>query len=172
MITRPASDEFAPFYAPYVGALQEEDALSALESGLHQMTSLLASVPADREEYRYAPGKWSIREAVGHIVDAERVFSTRALTFARGDEGPLPSFDEGVWAHNSNAGSRPLAELAEEFSLVRRATIALARGFTEEAVLRRGVASGHPVTVRAILWITAGHEAHHRKVIAERYLGG
>ena len=172
MIPRPASDEFAPFYAPYVGALQEEDALAALESGLHEMTSLLASVPADREEYRYAPGKWSIREAVGHIVDAERVFSTRALTFARGDAGPLPSFDEGVWAHHSNAGSRPLAELAEEFSLVRRATIALARGFTEEAVLRRGVASGHPVTVRAILWITAGHEAHHRRVIAERYLGG
>lgn len=172
MIARPESDEFAPFYGPYIGALQEEDALAALESGLHAMASLLAAVPADREEHRYAPGKWSIRELVGHIVDAERVFATRALTFARGDGGPLPSFDENAWALHSNAGSRPLADLAQEFSLVRRGTLALARSFTDEALLGRGVASGKEVTVRALLWITAGHEAHHRRVLAERYLGG
>lgn len=172
MITRPGSDEFAPFYAPYIGALDQDDALAALESGLQEMTSLLASVPRDREEFRYAPGKWSIREAVGHILDGERVFATRALTFARGDAGPLPSFDEGVWASHSNAGSRDLAELATEFSLLRRANISMARSLPEEALVRRGVASGQSVTVRAILWIIAGHEAHHRRVILERYMAG
>lgn len=171
MIARPASDEFAPFYAPYVAALPGDDALAALEEGLHRMNTLLASVPTDREDYRYAPEKWSVRELVGHIVDAERVFATRALTFARGDAGPLPSFDENAWALHSNAGSRPLADLAEEFSLLRGATIAMARGFTDEALVRRGVASGKEVSVRALLWITAGHEAHHRRVLAERYLG-
>lgn len=171
MITRPAPDEFAPFYAPYIGALQEDDALEALEHGLQAMTSLLASVPPEREDFRYAPGKWSIREVVGHILDGERVFATRALTFARGDEGPLPAFDENVWARHSNAGSRPVADLAEEFALLRRANIAMIRSLPEDAPLRRGTASGHPVSVRAVLWIMAGHEAHHRRILEERYLG-
>lgn len=171
MITRPAPDEFAPFYAPYIGALEDEDVLDAMQRGLEAMTSLLESVPRDREEFRYAPGKWSVREAVGHILDGERVFATRALTFARGDEGPLPSFDENVWARHSNAGGRPLGDLAGEFSLLRRANIVMARSLPDEALMRRGTASGQSVTVRAVLWILAGHEAHHRRVIAERYLG-
>jgi uncharacterized damage-inducible protein DinB len=171
MIARPAPDEYAPFYGTYINALDGEDAVATLVEGMEGMTAVLATVPADREEYRYAPGKWSVREVVGHILDAERVFAVRALTFARGDAGPLPGFDEDGWAAHSNAGSRPLADLAKEFALVRGSNVSMARGFTDEALLRTGVASGKTVTVRALLWIMAAHEAHHRRLLAERYLG-
>jgi len=170
MITRPSPDEYAPFYGTYLDALKGEDALAALAEGLEAMTTLLAAVPADREEYRYAPGKWSVREVVGHILDAERVFALRALTFARGDPGPLPAFDEDGWAVHSNAGSRPLKELAGELALVRSSNLLMARGFTGDALLHSGVASGKRVTVRALLWILAAHEAHHRRILVTRYL--
>ena len=122
------------------------------------------------EGYRYAPGKWSIREVVGHVIDAERMFSVRAMAFARGDASHYPSFDENDYAAESGADQRTLADLAEELSAVRTATLLLLRSFPEDAWNRRGVASGYEFTVRSLAWIIAGHSRHHRQVLMERYL--
>lgn len=170
MVQRPDSAEFAPFYAGYVAALPDGDILRTLEVEMHHTLALLASISGERETHRYAPGKWSVRELVGHIVDAERVFGVRALTFARGDAGPLPSFDENGWAEVSNAHDRPLAGLAAEFEALRRSHLLMARGFEGDAFLREGIASGKTVTVRALLWIMGGHERHHRQILESRYL--
>lgn len=170
MIPRPAPGEFAPFYAPYIEALQGDDALELLTQGRRQMLDLVAGVPPERETFRYTPEKWSVREVLGHIVDAERVFAIRALTFSRDDAGPLPGFDEDHWAAASNAGSRPLSDLAAEFDALRLSNLAMVRGLPGEALLRTGVASGQRVSVRALLWIMAGHADHHRRILRERYL--
>ena len=166
---RPGTDEYAEFYAPYIAAVKEP-LLDTLEAEAGEWGALLASVPPDREGYRYAPGKWSVREVVGHVTDAERMFATRAMAFARGDRSHYPSFDENAYAANSGADGRTLADLAEDFTAVRRATVLLLRSFDEEAWSRRGVASGYEFTVRSLAWIIAGHSRHHRRVLAERYL--
>ncbi len=171
MHQRPDPSEYAPFYAGYVAALPEDDIVRTLEVEMHRTLALLASIPPERETHRYAPGKWSVREVVGHIVDAERVFGVRALTFARADAGPLPAFDENRWAEVSNAHDRPLADIAAEFEALRRSHLLMARGLEPASLLREGTASGTPVTVRALLWIMAGHERHHRRILEDRYLG-
>ena len=168
---RPGSDEYADFYGTYIAAVKEP-LLDTLAAEAGEWSSLLAGVPQDREGYRYAPGKWSVREVVGHVTDAERMFAVRAMAFARGDRSHFPSFDENAYAANSGADGRPLAELTEELTAVRRATVLLLRSFDEEAWSRRGVASGYAFTVRSLAWIIAGHSRHHRRVLAERYLGG
>jgi hypothetical protein len=168
-IPRPASTEYAPSYSDYVTAVPDGSLLSLLERQSRDTTALLRNVSEKKSLYRYAPGKWSIREVVGHVCDAERVFTYRALRFARGDATPLPSFDENAWGAASNADTRPLAEHIEELAAVRAATLALFRGFTDEQFARSGIASGHQVTVRALAYIVAGHERHHVKVLRERY---
>jgi hypothetical protein len=167
---RPTPDEHAAFYAGYVARVPDGDLIATLERAGASMLALLRAVPREREQHRYAPGKWSIRELVGHCVDAERVFAYRTLAFARGDAHPLPGFDEQEWARASNAGERPLAELCADWEGVRAATVRLLRGLDGAALDRVGNASGWPVTVRALAWIIAGHAAHHRAVLEERYL--
>ena len=167
---RPAPDEYADFYGAYVAAVKEP-LLETLEAEAAKWRALLAGVPPGREGYRYAPGKWSVREVVGHVIDAERMFAARALAFARGDRSHYPSFDENAYAANSAADRRPLADLAEELAAVRRSTVLLLRSFDEPAWGRRGTASGCEFTVRSLAWIIAGHSRHHRGVVAERYLG-
>lgn len=167
---RPGSDEYADFYGTYIAAVKEP-LLDTLEEEAGEWRALLADVPPDREGYRYAPGKWSVREVVGHVIDAERMFTVRAMAFARADRSHFPSFDENAYAANSGADSRALADLAEEFAAVRRATVLLLKSFDKEAWSRRGVASGYEFTVRSLAWIIAGHSRHHRRVLAERYLG-
>jgi hypothetical protein len=169
-IARPASSEYAPFYGGYVGAVPDGDFLPLLERQGSETVALLRAVSEKTSQHRYAPGKWSIREVVGHLTDAERVFTYRALSFARGDATPLPSFDENTWAATSNADRRPLADLIGDFEAVRAATLALLRGFDEEQFARAGIASGHQVTVRALAYIVAGHERHHVRILRERYL--
>jgi uncharacterized damage-inducible protein DinB len=132
---------------------------------------LLASVPPEKEEHRYAPGKWSVREVVGHLIDSERTFAFRCLWMARAAPDPLPSFEQDAWARMSNAGSRPLAELAEEWAAVRRDLVLMLRSLDEEASARAGVASGRSFTVRSFPWIIAGHELHHRTGLERDYLG-
>lgn len=168
----PDADEIPAFYRAYVAAAVREGGPleQVLEGDATAWARLLASVPADSEEYRYAEGKWTMREVVGHVTDAERMFGARALAFARGDAGPYPSFDEAQYAAHSGAALRPLAALAEEFRAVRRATWLLFEGFDEDAWERRGVASGCEFAVRDVAWIVAGHSVHHRGVLAERYL--
>lgn len=169
---RPAPSEYAPYYARYVDRIPEGDLAAILEQQGAEIASLLGGLSEAQGNFRYAPGKWCVKELVSHVTDAERVFSYRALRFSRGDQTELAGFDENRWTPNSGAAGRTLGEVASEFAAVRHATIALVRSLTEEQVGRSGVASGYPVTVRGQLYIIAGHAAHHMAVLRERYLNG
>ncbi len=168
---RPESGEYNAYYARYIALVPEGDIIDILSREMDATQALLAAVPAAREEYRYAPGKWSLREVVGHLVDTERLFAFRALWFARGGAGELSGMDQEAWARVSSAGSRPLAELAEEWRALRSANVLMFGSFTPKDGARRGVASGYEVTVRALPWMIAGHELYHRARIRSDYLG-
>ncbi len=170
-LARPRPDECAEYYHRYI-AMAEEPLLETLERGAEGWSGLLAGIPPEREGYRYAPEKWSVREVVAHVIDAERMFTMRALAFARGDRAHFPSFDQDEYAAASRADRRSLPSLAEELWAVRRSTVLLFRSFEDEVWGRRGVASGNEFTVRSLAWIIAGHSLHHRRVVAERYLNG
>jgi uncharacterized damage-inducible protein DinB len=169
MLPRPDATEHDPYYARYVAQVPAGDIVRLLAEQLDDTVRLLSAVPADRETYRYAPGKWSIREVVGHMIDTERVFTSRAHWFARQGGGALPSMDQEPWAAASNAGDRRLADLLAEYRAVRAATVALFASFDDEIGARRGVASGVEFTVRSLAWITAGHERHHLAVLRREY---
>ena len=172
MNRRPGPEEFAEYYGTYIGKVPDGPIVERLESQRLEAREFLAGISETRSQHRYAPEKWSIREAIGHVADSERMFAMRALAFARGDQGPFPSFDQDPYAATSNAHERPLAELAAELDAIRRATVLLFDSLTPEAWERRGVASGVEFTVRSLAWIIAGHLAHHSDVIRERYLAG
>lgn len=167
---RPDASEYAPFYGTSIDQVPDGPVLDRLEHQIAETAEFLRSVPADREGHRYAPDRWSIREVVGHVLDIERVFGLRALHFARSDPAPLPGVDQDAWAGAAGYGERPLGDLVEELEAVRRSSVALFRGLPDDAWSRTGVASGVTFTVRAIPWILAGHEIHHRRVLRERYL--
>ena len=166
---RPESTEYAEFYAGYVSKVPGTDAVSVLESQRLQMVQLFAARSERDGSFRYAPGKWTVKEVLGHITDTERIFTYRALRIARGDQTPLASFEQDDYVKNGGCHERTLASLADEFVLVRAASIALFRSFPEAAWTRRGVASQKEVTVRALAFITAGHQIHHRLILEERY---
>lgn len=166
---RPASTEYAPYYGTYVSLVTTDDILGALDSQRLQTSQLLAARSERDGNFRYAPGKWSVKEVVGHMSDAERIFSYRALRIARGDATPLASFDQDTYIRGGNFADRTLADLSQELSLVRAATIALFGSLSDDAWPRRGMASEKEVTVRALAYIIAGHELHHRNILAERY---
>ena len=168
---QPDATEYAPYYGRYISQVPDDPILDVLASSRKDTLAFLRSIPEERAEHRYAPGKWSIKEVVGHVIDAERVFAYRALRFARKDGTPLASFDQNEYAVTGNFGARTLKDLAEEFDAVREATIRLLRPMDEEALSRRGTAAANPVSVRGLAYIIAGHEAHHRAVLRERYLG-
>lgn len=169
MSARPDTTEHVPYYGRYTALVPDGSIIDTLRKQMTETAALLARVPAAREEHRYTEGKWSVKEVVGHLADAERVFAYRALRFARGDETPLPSFDEGRYVPEGRFGKRTLRSLAEEFRAVREATIRLFEGLDAEAMSRRGVAAESPVSVRALAWIIAGHERHHVALLEERY---
>jgi hypothetical protein len=169
MIERPGPDEYAEFYAGYIARLPAGDVLELLARQQEQIAALVAAVPAERETFRYAPGKWSVREVVGHLGDAERIFGYRALRFSRGDEAPLPGFEENSYVEQSSFDARPLNSLAAELAALREANLLLFRGLAPEAWHRRGEANHHPVSVRALAFILAGHLHHHLGVLRERY---
>jgi uncharacterized damage-inducible protein DinB len=169
--TRPDASEYASYYDRYLAAVPDTgDFLASLEAQGASTVALLRSLSEAQAEHRYAPDKWSVKEMVGHVIDAERVFSYRALHVARGDKAPLPSFEQEDWVRVSNAGSRPIADLANEFAAVRASTLALFRSLDDAALVRRGIANKIEVTPRALAWIIAGHERHHRGVLTDRYL--
>jgi len=168
-IGRPEPTEYAPYYERYVALVRDVDILTTLEEQAGSVRRLLATLPESRAGFRYAPDKWSVREAVGHWTDAERVFSYRALAFARGERAPLPAFDENEYARVSGHDNVPLAELVEEFGAVRSATLHLLRHLVPKAWMGVGTASGKPVSVRALAFIMAGHVAHHVAILRERY---
>ena len=168
-IPRPQPGEFIPYYGRYIDQVAGEDAGAALASQIVETLAALRPLDEPRALHRYAPGKWSVKEVLGHVMDGERVFAYRALRFARKDETPLPGFDETEWAPAGNFDRRPLAELLDEFAAVRAATLQMFRGFEPEALTRMGKANDSPVSVRALAWIIAGHELHHRGLLLERY---
>jgi hypothetical protein len=169
-ITRPAPDEYGPYYGRYIERVPEGDLCDLLEGQMNETLALLRSIPETRGTYRYAPEKWSVKEVVGHVIDTERIMSYRALRVGRGDTTPLPGFEQSDYVPTGHFDRRSLADLGEELAAVRRATVLLFGHFDAAALGRRGTASGHPVTTRALAYIIAGHERHHVAILREKYL--
>lgn len=169
-IRRPEAGEFAEYYGKYIAKVPGADVPGILESERQQMSRLFAGRGERDGNFRYAPGKWTIKELLGHVTDTERIFTYRALRIARGDETPLASFEQDDYVKNGGFAARTLADLVEEFDAVRGASISLFRSFDDAAWGRRGVASQKAVTVRALGFITAGHQIHHRMILEESYL--
>ena len=166
---RPARSEYAAFYAGYVAAAPDGDIVATLEREGARTVAMFRAMPLELADFAYAPGKWTIREVVAHLSDAERVFAYRALRFGRADPTPLPSFDQEIWMPHAHASMRGWTELVDELAAVRAASLPLFRSFAPEDWARTGIASGATVSVRALAWVVAGHEVHHRRVLAERY---
>jgi DinB superfamily len=167
-MTRPGPDEHATFYSDYVGLVVGSDVFAALRSGMAEMLGILSGMTDDQAMTHHPPYTWSIKEVVGHLIDCERIMSYRALRIARGDTTPLPGFDESPYVQASGSDARALADLIEEYELVRRSTLSLLESFPEAAWDRRGTANDHPVSVRALAFIVAGHERHHAVILRKR----
>lgn len=169
VLPRPGTDEYAPFYHGYVTAVADERIGAQLTAQGDLLARLLAPLDDDAARHRYAPGKWSVKEVVGHLADTERIFAYRLLRIARGDTTPLPGFEEDAYVATGDFDGRALSELADEFRAVRAATLALATGLPAAAWARRGTASGATISARALGWILVGHVAHHVRILHERY---
>jgi hypothetical protein len=166
---RPAPGDYAPYAEKYVSLIAGSDILETLKTHLKQTTTLFSGRSERDGNFRYAPDKWTVKEVLGHIIDAERVFAYRALRIARGDQTPLAGFEQDDYVRGARFGDRKLADIADEYLDVRQASLSLFSSLDENAWLRRGIASNNPVTVRAIAFIIAGHELHHRNILNERY---
>lgn len=158
------------FYKGYVKLVEHPDVLQALRISGYRTLELIHSIPEAKSDYRYAEGKWTIRQVLCHMLDAERIFSYRALRFARNDQTPLSGFDENAYAAYLNAESRNLTQIGDEMQHLRTSTIDMFAGFSEEMMTRKGTANKNELTVVALGIIIAGHETHHCKIIRERYL--
>lgn len=171
--TQLSPNEYASYYQTYIDAVpKESDLFDELEISMHRTVQFVQDIPMDKFDYRYAEGKWTIKEILQHLIDAERIFAYRALRFSRNDQTPLPGFDENSYADvvNPVANKRHLKDLLTEFTSVRHATITLFKSFTEEDLLKVGTASENKMSVRAVGFVIIGHQNHHKKVFTERYL--
>ena len=166
---RPDSSEYASFYHGYVSAVPEGDIVALLRDGGRELVEAVRRIPEARGGYRYGDDKWTIREVLGHMIDAERIFCYRALRMARGDVTPLPGFEEKEYVRSAGSDQRTLADLARELEVVRESSVLLFESLPEDAWVRRGVASGKEVSVRALAYIVAGHPRHHLRILRERY---
>src|ERR1700687_1138804 len=166
---KPGADEYAPYHEKYVGLIPGDDIVSVLEPHLRQSIAMFSGRSEREGDFRYAPDKWTVKEILCHVADAERIFSYRALRIARGDKTPLPGFDQDPYVPLSRANERKLPDIVEEFADVRRASISLFGSLDAAAWMRKGVVSDHELSVRALAYIAAGHELHHRRILEERY---
>lgn len=164
--------EYAVFYKTYINTLidNEFDIIENMEASYTAAKNLFENLPPEKQLFSYAPGKWTIKELVQHLIDTERVFAYRALCFSRNDVAELPGFDENQFIDNCNANDRPFGELLSEFDVIRASSVALFRSFTDEMLLRKGIANGNSMSVRAVGYIISGHLLHHLQVIKQRYL--
>jgi uncharacterized damage-inducible protein DinB len=167
---RPEKSEYAPYYEGYISRVPDGDIVAALGKQLEETLALIRGIPEARGDYRYAEGKWSIKELLGHVIDGERVFAYRALRFGRGDTTPLSGFEQDDFVKGADFSKRTLEDLAKEYEYVRRATISLFASLEDHAWERRGTANNNDVSVRAIAFIIAGHERHHAEILRTRYL--
>ena len=166
----PGADEYPAYFEGYVSLVPEGDVLQTLGRQIDDTLGILRAVSEERAARSYAPGKWTMKQLAGHLVDSERVFAYRALCIARGDTASLPGMDQNVYVEHANFDARTLASLADELARVRATTLDLLGHLDEPAWLRRGTANGNEMSVRALAHIIAGHEAHHVRVLRERYL--
>ena len=171
-IQRPAESEYLSYYGRYISLVPEGDILAILARQNEATLALLRGLAESQGGYRYAPEKWSIKELVGHVSDAERIFADRALRFARHDQTPLPGFEENDYVKNGDFDHQSLEDLAAAFADVRRSTLSLFRLMSREATARRGKANNAEISVRALAYVIAGHELHHMNVLRTRYLEG
>ncbi len=168
--SRPLAGEYAPYYEKYISLISENDIVATLDEQRRQTLLLLSSRTDEEGNFRYAPEKWSLKEVLGHINDTERVFAYRALRIARNDPTPIEGFEQDDYVKFGPFARRPLEDLVEDYIAVRRGTLTLFRNLDEVAWTRRGVANKNEVTVRALAYIIAGHELHHRRIVEEKYL--
>jgi uncharacterized damage-inducible protein DinB len=170
-IKKPEEGEYAPYTIMYIGLLPDDGlVLKHLKENLKATKELVLSLPEEKLSYRYAEGKWTIKEILVHLIDDERIYAYRALRFARNDPTELPGFEQDDYAASSNANARSVRHILKEFTAVRRATISLFEGFDNRALVRAGVADGKIMSVRAAAYHIAGHEMRHVNIIRERYL--
>lgn len=167
---RPLPNEYPTFSKKYIESVKSENIIKELRDQVIDIQAIISEIPEDREEYVYAEGKWNIKEIIGHIIDAERVLGYRALRFARKDRTPLPGYDENLYVANANFSKQTLYSLGHEFAIVREANLALFKVWDEEALSQIGVANNSEISVRALLFMIAGHASHHMNVIKEKYL--
>jgi uncharacterized protein (TIGR03083 family) len=168
-VGRPLPDEIPSHYVGYIERVPETDPVAVLATQIDATAALLRGVSDADALKRYAPGKWSVKEIVGHLADTERIMAYRALRIARGDETPLPGFDENAYVPPAKFDARPLADLISDLRTVRTGTLTLFRTFDADAWRRRGTASGKPVSVRALGYMIPGHERHHMEILKTRY---
>ncbi len=168
-IGRPQPGDYAPFYQPYLDATAPIDDAHELLARQSDVLAYMATWPEDKAAHRYAEGKWRVVEVVGHMADTERVFAYRLLRIARADSTPLSGFDENAWQLEAGFGARTLASVVAELRAVRMSSLALIRSLDEAAIEREGVANGKRVTARALVWLVAGHFAHHAGILRDRY---
>jgi uncharacterized damage-inducible protein DinB len=169
-ISHPTSDEYFSYYGTYVSLVTESDILKLLDEQQRELQRMLSDVGDDAARKRPAPSEWSVNEVIGHLSDTERIFAYRLLRIARGDTTPLPGFDQDPYVETGKFNARTLRDVMDEFSLVRASTIFLVRNLDAESLARRGVASDHPVSARALVYIIAGHERHHMNSLRDVYL--
>lgn len=162
--------EYPSYFNAYIQVLENVDMIEELEICLHDFIRFVQNIPMDKFDFRYAAGKWTIKDIIQHLIDAERVFSYRAMRISRNDKTPLPGFEENDYVDNANANDRSLQDLLTEFAAVRHSTLLLFKSFSQDQLIRTGTASGNEVSVRAIGFIIIGHQKHHQNIFQERYL--
>lgn len=167
-IPRPDQSEFAQFYAGYVGKVPDSGPVAVLNEQVASLEKLKA-LPEDKANHRYADGKWTVKEVLGHVADAERVFGYRLTRIARGDKTPLAGFDENAWAKTAPHRNRPIASVIDELIAIRRSTLALIDSLDDTAIANTTLANNNPISGRALCWIIAGHSKHHLDVLRDRY---
>jgi len=170
LFKRPEPTEYFSYYEKYVRLVPETDIIAALQSQLQNTLTLLRGISAEKAVFRYAAGKWSIKEVVGHLIDSERVFAYRALRFARSDQAPLAGFEQDDYVRAASFDDYPWNDLIDDFEQARKSSVSLLRHLKPEAWQRRGVANNNPITVRALAYIIVGHERHHLEQLRARYL--
>lgn len=169
-MTRPTTSEYAPYFSRYIDQVAGDDLLVTLPPQSERTLAFLRGISEAESQWRPSPERWSWKQALNHLNDTERIFTYRALRIARGDETPLPGFEQDVFAKHVEADRFAWEDLVDEYEAVRAASLILMRGMRPDDFLRLGVASGHPLSARAACYLVAGHELHHLKIFASDYL--
>ncbi len=170
-IRRPEPTEYDPYYERYISLVKTDDMVATLQKQAQETRDLLGKVSAEKAEFRYAAAKWRVKDVLGHVNDTERIMSYRVLRIARGDQTPIEGYEQDDYVVGGKFGLRTMDDLLQEFMTIRNATIQLVRHLDAETSQRRGTANNKPISARAIVYVIAGHELHHRKILQEKYLG-